>query len=55
MWCYRGLRLRPNHTLDDCPPLDTLTVPGGGGVRSEIENSSDCTVQVWDASPADLR
>ena len=33
-----GLRVVPNYTLDNCPPLDILLVPGGWGVRSEIEN-----------------
>src|SRR5467141_1696193 len=31
-----GLKVVPNCTLDDCPPLDILVVPGGWGVRSEI-------------------
>jgi transcriptional regulator GlxA family with amidase domain len=35
-----GLRVAPNHTLDDCPPLDVLLVPGGPGVRSEAENKT---------------
>ncbi|MFN8519564.1 MAG: DJ-1/PfpI family protein [Chloroflexota bacterium] len=26
-----GLRLLPAHTVDDCPPLDALIVPGGPG------------------------
>ena len=35
-----GLRVIPNHTLDDCPPLDILVVPGGWGVRAEIRNEA---------------
>ena len=35
-----GLRVAPNHTLDNCPPLDILLVPGGWGVRSEIDNKT---------------
>jgi transcriptional regulator GlxA family with amidase domain len=35
-----GLRVVPNHTLDNCPPLDILLVPGGWGVRSEIDNKT---------------
>jgi transcriptional regulator GlxA family with amidase domain len=35
-----GLRVVPNYTLDNCPPLDILLVPGGWGVRSEIENKT---------------
>jgi transcriptional regulator GlxA family with amidase domain len=27
--CRGGLRVRPDHTLGDCPPLDALIVPGG--------------------------
>jgi transcriptional regulator GlxA family with amidase domain len=33
-----GLKVIPNHTLEDCPPLDVLIVPGGWGVRAEINN-----------------
>jgi len=33
-----GLRVMPNFSLDDCPPLDILVVPGGPGVRAEVNN-----------------
>ena len=33
-----GLRVVPHYTLDNCPPLDILLVPGGWGVRAEIDN-----------------
>lgn len=33
-----GLKVTPDHTLDDCPPLDVLVVPGGWGTRAEIGN-----------------
>ncbi len=33
-----GLKVIPDHTLDDCPPLDTLVVPGGWGTRREMHN-----------------
>lgn len=33
-----GLKVIPNYTLDDCPPLDILVVPGGWGIRTEINN-----------------
>jgi transcriptional regulator GlxA family with amidase domain len=33
-----GLRVLPDHTLDDCPPLDLLVVPGGWGTRREASN-----------------
>ena len=33
-----GLRILPDHGLDDCPPLDVLVVPGGRGARREREN-----------------
>lgn len=33
-----GMRVLPDHTLDDCPPLDVLLVPGGWGVRAELSN-----------------
>jgi transcriptional regulator GlxA family with amidase domain len=31
-----GLRVIPDATLETCPPLDILVVPGGGGTRKEI-------------------
>jgi len=29
-----GMKVIPDHTLDDCPPLDILVVPGGWGTRA---------------------
>jgi len=36
--CNKGMRVLPDHTLDDHPPLDVLLVPGGGGTRREVSN-----------------
>jgi transcriptional regulator GlxA family with amidase domain len=36
----KGLRVLPDHTLADAPPLDVLVVPGGEGTRREVENSA---------------
>ena len=33
-----GLRVIPDVTIDTCPALDVLVVPGGWGTRSEIKN-----------------
>jgi transcriptional regulator GlxA family with amidase domain len=33
-----GLKVVPDHTHDDCPPLDVLVVPGGWGTRREISS-----------------
>jgi transcriptional regulator GlxA family with amidase domain len=33
-----GMKVTPDHTLDTCPPLDILVVPGGWGTRAEIKN-----------------
>ena len=33
-----GLKVVPDHTLEDCPPLDVLVVPGGWGTRREMMN-----------------
>ncbi|MCM6771903.1 DJ-1/PfpI family protein [Nocardia sp. CDC159] len=38
--CVRGMRVLPDHTLDDHPPLDVLLVPGGKGVKRELGNSA---------------
>ena len=37
--CAKGLRVVPDHTLDDHPPLDVLLVPGGMGTRREVSNA----------------
>jgi transcriptional regulator GlxA family with amidase domain len=34
-----GLKVIPDHTLESCPPLDILVVPGGWGTRREIKNA----------------
>ncbi|HEX2314843.1 MAG TPA: DJ-1/PfpI family protein [Thermomonospora sp.] len=31
--CNKGMRVLPDHTLDDHPPLDVLLLPGGNGAR----------------------
>ncbi|MFE9388648.1 DJ-1/PfpI family protein [Streptomyces sp. NPDC006784] len=31
--CGKGMRVLPDHTFDDHPPLDVLLVPGGPGAR----------------------
>lgn len=31
--CAKGLRVLPDHTFEDHPPLDVLLVPGGGGAE----------------------
>jgi transcriptional regulator GlxA family with amidase domain len=36
--CAKGMRVLPDHTLDDHPPLDVLLVPGGRGPRREVPN-----------------
>jgi transcriptional regulator GlxA family with amidase domain len=33
-----GLKVIPDHTLDVCPPLVILVVPGGWGTRREMNN-----------------
>jgi transcriptional regulator GlxA family with amidase domain len=33
-----GLKIVPDHHMDDCPPLDVLVVPGGWGTRREMKN-----------------
>jgi transcriptional regulator GlxA family with amidase domain len=34
-----GMKVTPDHTLDTCPRLDVLVVPGGWGTRAEIKNA----------------
>jgi transcriptional regulator GlxA family with amidase domain len=34
----KGLRVLPDHTLEDAPDLDVLLVPGGQGTRTQVSN-----------------
>lgn len=36
--CRKGLSIQPEYTLDNCPKLDFLLVPGGMGTRTERYN-----------------
>ena len=38
--CAKGMRVLPDHTFDDCPPLDVVLVPGGQGTRTEMKNET---------------
>lgn len=35
--CNKGMRVLPDHTLDDHPPLDVLLIPGGADDRLDAE------------------
>jgi transcriptional regulator GlxA family with amidase domain len=35
-----GLRVLPDYTLETCPALDVLLVPGGKGTRREVNNEN---------------
>ena len=37
--CAKGLSVNPHVSLNDCPPLDYLLVPGGQGTRTEVTNA----------------
>ncbi|HEY2389385.1 MAG TPA: DJ-1/PfpI family protein [Candidatus Binatia bacterium] len=36
--CNKGMRVLPDHTFADAPPLDVVLVPGGQGTRREVSN-----------------
>jgi transcriptional regulator GlxA family with amidase domain len=36
--CAKGLSINPHVSLDSCPDLDFLLVPGGVGTRTEVDN-----------------
>src|SRR4029434_5869069 len=44
-----GLRVIPDATLETCPPLDILVVPGGWGTRAAMSNQR---VLKWSAERA---
>lgn len=37
--CNKGMRVLPDTTFDDHPPLDVVLVPGGNGTRTEVDNT----------------
>jgi transcriptional regulator GlxA family with amidase domain len=41
--CANGMRVLPDHTLDDHPPLDVLLVPGGCGARETEPHNARVT------------
>lgn len=47
--CRKGMRVLPDHTFADHPPLDVVLVPGGEGTRQEAENP---TILGWLADQA---
>jgi transcriptional regulator GlxA family with amidase domain len=42
--CAKGMRVLPDRTWEDCPPLDVLVFPGGRGTRPQI---GDERIQSW--------
>lgn len=34
--CRNGLVVQPERTIDECPPVDVLLIPGGAGVRAAL-------------------
>jgi transcriptional regulator GlxA family with amidase domain len=42
--CGQGLRVVPDHSFADCPPLDVVVVPGGIGAMTAVH---DPTVMAW--------
>ena len=36
----KGLSVNPTNTFGNCPPLDLICVPGGGGISSVIEDKN---------------
>jgi len=37
--CAKGMRVLPDHTVEDHPALDVVLVPGGQGTRREVDNA----------------
>jgi transcriptional regulator GlxA family with amidase domain len=38
--CAKGLRILPEHSYDDVPPLDVLIYPGGQGTRPHLKDDT---------------
>ncbi|QIS12569.1 DJ-1/PfpI family protein [Nocardia arthritidis] len=39
--CAKGMRMIPDHTLDDHPPLDVVLVPGGAAARETLPQNKN--------------
>ena len=39
--CRYGLRVQPEHSFSNCPPVDLLIVPGGRGARERAMRDSE--------------
>lgn len=39
--CAKGLRVLPDHSFDDVPPLDVLLYPGGRGARARVGDEAE--------------
>jgi transcriptional regulator GlxA family with amidase domain len=39
--CRYGLRVQPEHSFSNCPPVDLLIVPGGRGAREHAMRDSE--------------
>jgi len=48
--CAKGLRVLPDFSWDDCPPLDVLIYPGGRGTRVHL---GDEVIRRWVRSLAE--
>jgi cyclohexyl-isocyanide hydratase len=40
-----GLTIQANYSLEDCPPLDIIFVPGGAGINSLLINVQKLNTQ----------
>ena len=47
--CAKAMRVLPDVTMANCPPLDVLLIPGGMGTRREVQNK---TLTDWVAKVA---
>jgi transcriptional regulator GlxA family with amidase domain len=39
--CRYGLRVQPEHSFSNCPPVDLLIIPGGSGARERAMRDSE--------------
>lgn len=37
--CAKGLRVLPDHSVEDAPPVDVLVYPGGIGTRAQLDDA----------------
>jgi transcriptional regulator GlxA family with amidase domain len=53
--CNGGLRVLADHTLDDCPPLDLIVIPGGPGADYRTPDQEESIIPFLQRRASEVR